>query len=284
MTTTASSVKRRNKSRATIGLEGFSQSRWLDLWSHIIRSLSKGIDQFESVRRETLEELKRPSKRARLAPRISEVTWSELYELPLLPQVAYSAISVVPIKELLQTLAPWKIPKTLAAISVGAPLEGDYDPPLSALPGIVRHAWAMRGQMLAFLYCQRSMSDLIAGARNGIDDDLFLAVRVDPTVLGCKTAQRLLHRAAALDRPEFFTSLSTALRTPFQAEAEYSRLDLFLVLLAKAKQLHVLTPDIAADLFIKRTHLYTHHGKEDPKGSLWRKILRWKKEHATLVG
>lgn len=265
------------------GSKTFDAGKWVVAWGHLIGSLSKGIDQFDKLRQEVRVELETPFKKRRLASELGAISWAELYELPFAPQIVYSAASILPLRDVFFTLMPWNVPKSLAVISAGQPLESDYDPPRSAIPRIARHAWAMQGQMRALLICQRSMSDLIASARRD-DDDLFLAVRIDPAVLGGKTAQRRIHRATALNQPEFFTRLATALRTPIEVESEYSRLDTFLALLAKAKQIHVLTPDIASELFIKRTGLYTRHGKQDAKASLWRLILRWKKKHATLLG
>lgn len=263
-----------------------ADATWVKGLGFILSAFSHSLDSIEKELRDTYAEIDNksdPDKRRRVEHHARGVQWVNSYERPLTLSFILSAISIIPTRELLPLIAPWNTGKLLTALHNKADFSSDYDPPLSALPKILGGARAMLSQVNALLAFQRSMSDLVADARNGDDSALFLAVRVDPAVLVGKTGARRFQLAVAVNDKKFLSNLTSALRMPVTGEFEHARLQAALVFMAKAGQIPRLNERNAAALFIKETRLYAAHGSKDPQRSLWRYIQRWKQTHATLI-
>lgn len=256
----------------------------MSTWAYILNSLSHGITAVDAERNEVLELLRSPDKRARVGLAVNGVSWADLYEWPIQAQFVWSAVRIIPIVELYQLFWPANFRKRFAELHDGRMMESSYEPSTREMPKIMAHMQAMSAQLRALVYCGRSMSDLIRGAREGNDEDFFLAVRIDPAVITGRFGARRIQRALAISEPRFMTTLTTMLRTPIKAEGELDRLQRALWLLSLTKQLQHLTEERAAELFIRRTRLYRQHGARDAQRSLWRYIQRWKKNHATKSG
>jgi len=258
--------------------------RWLQAWSAVIVGLSSNVDLWELTRRDLVGELRAdPLRRRRLASDLEGASWAHLYELSprkflwrcsrqllTLPQMAGVGFLVFDF---------FRSPAKHRVRDISA---GD-DPPLSRLPHVMSAFRAWDANARAYLLYQRSMIDLIAAGRQGDDSALILAARIDPAAILAPTFQKRVYMAVAMDDRDFITRVSTALREPVRDELQNARLQSALLLMAKARQLHKLNEDLAAELFIKRTRLYPSKGRKDARRSLWRFIQRWKKEHATQI-
>jgi len=261
-----------------------THERWLSTWAYILNSLSRGITAIDSERNEVSQLLRSPDKRARVGLAVKGVSWADLYEWPIQVQFAWSAVRIIPLGELYELFSPANFRKRFAELHDGQMKGSSYEPSTREMPKIIAHMQAMSAQLRALVYCGRSMSDLIRGAREDNDEDFFLAVRIDPAVITGRFGARRIQRALAIGEPRFMTKLTTKLRTPIKAEGELDRLQAALWLLSLTKQLQHLTEESAAELFIRRTRLYRQHGAQDAQRSLWRYIQRWKNRHTTKSG
>lgn len=258
-----------------------SDERWLGAWEYVLNTLSRGVTSVFAESDEVMSELKRPGKRDRIGKSIDGASWANLYELSLPAQFAWSCAQIMPLADLWDTLSPLNFKKRFAELHDGTLQGSSYEPSSREMPKVLSHSHAMTAQLRALVYCGRSMSDLIRGARDGEDKDFFTAVRIDPAVVTGRFAARRIQRAVAVDERSFITQLTTALRSPIKSESHLARVNRALWFMSLTKQVHRLTEKSSAELFIHRTKLYRQHGAKDAERSLWRHIQRWKKLHAT---
>lgn len=88
-----------------------------------------------------------------------------------------------------------------------------------------------RSVMSIMLY-QRSMSKLVEETREGDDEALFKAVRVDRSAMACPTITARISRAELMGEKRFFERLRSALKGPSKKHWEaYSDLRYSLVVL-----------------------------------------------------
>lgn len=260
-----------------------TSSAWLNGWTLILTALSKGLDLVEQERTEAVKLLSQDGRRQRVTERLRRLEWSDLYERPAKIQLVMSAVTALPLQDLVPLLSIRQFGKTLRDMAKGHIDPSSYDPPASEIPQLARHGAAMLGQLRAMAVHQRSMSDLVAGARRGVDADLVRAIRIDPAVVAGPTARVRIHQAIFLGESKLLTSIASALRNPVSFNQDTARLHLALWFMNLAHQLKNLNEETAAELFIDRTHLYPSKGRADARRSLWRLIQRWKRDNATIL-
>lgn len=125
----------------------------------------------------------------------------------------------------------------------------------------------------------RSLNLMMQDIANGSDKALFDAVKLDHSVVGHEIAQRRITIAELKQDRKFFTRLSNAIKQrPMKFSPKLYPLRYILSLLHELGQLDQLSQEDAYQLFCIDLELYPIKG-EDPAGSLWQFIYRWKKEN-----
>lgn len=109
------------------------------------------------------------------------------------------------------------------------------------------------------------------------DKAFFQAVRVDRSVISYKGMTSRIAKAEMDGDEDFFKKLRNALTAKVGNLSDYSSLRFILAVLRDVKALDSLSEKEAYALLAKELRLYPQTG-EDPEGSLWQFIGRWKEE------
>ena len=144
------------------------------------------------------------------------VYWAPLYELPLVQHCA-AAFHVLGLSEWLKEIAMSPDPQELllndldsGALPDERKLEEKGFTPARAIAVLV----SFQRTVLSTMLFKQSMSALVEAAREGDDDALFNAVRVDRSAVGCPSIAARIARAEAFGEKHFFIRLRNALKGP----------------------------------------------------------------------
>jgi len=128
---------------------------------------------------------------------------------------------------------------------------------------ILASASTMYHALNCVLYHGCFLNELIERVRDGNDKSLFDAIRIDPTVIGCKSVIERISKAALLRDKSFFTKLGAALKgnVAKREQANYQKMRLVLELLSECKA-DALNDDQLHELFVLTLKLYSpnEHG------------------------
>ncbi|HZQ75502.1 MAG TPA: hypothetical protein VFB08_21530 [Burkholderiales bacterium] len=80
--------------------------------------------------------------------------------------------------------------------------------------GVLAAVISMQRSVFSLMLYKRSMSALLAEVREGNDDSLFLAVRVDRSAVACPSIAKRISKAQMLDQKRFFERLRSAIKGP----------------------------------------------------------------------
>lgn len=123
-----------------------------------------------------------------------------------------------------------------------------------------------------------TMDKLLKRATEEDDDKAFFqAVRIDRSVISYKGMTSRIAKAEMEGDEKFFKLLRNALTAKVGDLTEYALLRYILAILHEKKELDTLSEKEAYALLAKELRLYPQTG-EDPEGSLWQFISRWKEE------
>jgi hypothetical protein len=124
------------------------------------------------------------------------------------------------------------------------------------------------------LYHGCFLNELIDRARDGEEKALYDAIRLDPTVVGCKPAIELISKAALLQDKSFFAKLKAALNGNIakRKQANYQKMRLVLEILHEAKS-EKLNDDQLYGLFVKTLKLYSWNEREGGNAKALRKFV-----------
>jgi hypothetical protein len=145
----------------------------------------------------------------------SDCLWSEMYELPLeqfligvigcigeMSDLIASFESTSPSQEFIRRASQWGV-------------EDEFKLPEGVKE---RHVlvlvYALQRQILSIMLFNRSLSALVAEAAAGNLESLFLAVRLDRSVVSCPSIALRIAKAQFLDDTRFFIHLRSALKGP----------------------------------------------------------------------
>lgn len=122
----------------------------------------------------------------------------------------------------------------------------------------------------------RSLNRLMSDVANGSDKALYDAIKLDHTAIGNEHIQRRISIAELKQDTKFFSRLGNAMKQrPLKYSPTLYPLRYILALLHEIEQLDHLSQEDAYQLFCVDLELYPIKG-EDPGGSLWQFIYRWK--------
>lgn len=125
----------------------------------------------------------------------------------------------------------------------------------------------------------RSLNRLMEDVANGSDKALFDAVKLDHSAIGNEHIQRRISIAELQMDKKFFTRLGNVMKQrPTKQSVKLYPVRYVLALLDEIGQLDTLTQEDAYQLFCIDLELYPMKS-EDPAGSLWQFIYRWKNDN-----
>lgn len=130
------------------------------------------------------------------------------------------------------------------------------------------------------LYSQ-SLNSLIHAGRNGDDDSLVSAVRVDPTAITAPSVAKRLAIATMAGEKRFLRRITKAAgEGPHKALLAFDELRFATALLKEAGAFEVATRSQLYETLVSRLGLYEHR-KGDPMKGLFRNVDLWRGESTT---
>lgn len=158
--------------------------------------------------------------------------------------------------------------------------KSDLMPFLAAYLGV---SLSVFNSLRCVLYHGCFLNELIERVRAGDDKALFDAIRLDPTVVGCKTAIERISKAALLRDKSFFAKLKAALKGNIakREQANYQKMRLVLEILYEAQATR-LNDDQLYELFVKELNLYSWNSRKGDNSKALRKFAdTYMKKHST---
>ena len=139
--------------------------------------------------------------------------------------------------------------------------------------------------MRCVLYHGCFLNELIARVLigKGSDKDLFDAIRIDPTVIGCKTAIERISKAVLLKDEDFLKKLKAAIngKVTKREQQNYQKMRLVFEILYEANS-DKLDDQQLYDLFVKSLKLYSWNESQGGNAKALRKFAdTYMKKQAT---
>lgn len=187
--------------------------------------------------------------------------WAEVYELSLAEHVALLIFALGRVKvfhDIAQALDPqeaaleWMETDELEDWKGG---EGD----LFEKKHVVGLLAALQRNILSIMLYHRSLAALVADVRAQefeADDSLFLAVRIDRSILACPTFADRLARAELNQDANFFRRLRAALKGPSRKHMEALKDLRYAFAILRDAGFDALTDTQLEDLFVNKLKLY----------------------------
>ena len=174
------------------------------------------LPEFRSGVAETQEALRSASNEKLREILGDGIWWAPVYELSLTESLAllfYVLGEVDRLKSIAQLPDPQEV--LIRGMEEGTELEWDGGPGGKFRKAhVIALATALQRNVLSVMIYKQSLSSLIAEAREGNDDSLFKAIRVDRSVVSCPTAALRISKAELLQEKLFFIRLKSALKGP----------------------------------------------------------------------
>lgn len=213
-------------------------------------------------------------------------SWCHLYELPVKEHIEKHLTGIMQDENLLTIYKDLKASKDqIAYIPKMANQVDSYfdalEPPskeeaIELMPVIA----AFFGSSLSVFHSLRCvlyhgcfLNELVERVRTGDDKALFDAIRLDPTVIGCKAVIERISKAALLQDNDFFSDLKRALngKATKREQANYQKMRLVFEILHEAKS-EKLNDDQLYELFVKSLNLYSWNEREGGNAKALRKF------------
>lgn len=161
-----------------------------------------------------LPEVMRSASREKIRAALDEgIYWAAFYELPFAQHVALG-LYLLGQKDKLLEMASAQDPQEEVLRWVESGAADGPDPTEETIGGYVAVLVSFQRSVLSIMLYQRSMSKLIEEAREGDDEALFKAVRIDRSAIACPTIAARIAKAEVLGEKRFFERLRSALKGP----------------------------------------------------------------------
>jgi hypothetical protein len=213
-------------------------------------------------------------------------SWCHLYELPIKQHM------FLPLTGFLQDEKFFNIFKSLAtskdqiayAPKMAKQVDSYFDaldPPskeeaIELMPIIAQYfgtSLSVFHSLRCVLYHGCFLNELIERVRTGDDKALFDAIRLDPTVVGCKSVIERISKAALLHDKRFFAKLKAALNGNIakREQANYQKMRLVFEILNETKS-EKLNDHQLYELFVKTLKLYSWNDRDGGNAKALRKF------------
>lgn len=213
-------------------------------------------------------------------------SWCHLYELPIKQHVFLPLTGFLQDERFLKIFQSFSASKDQIAFipqlasQVDAYFEALGPPSKEEAIELMPFAAAFFGATLSVFHSLRCvlfhgcfLNELIDRVRTGDDKALFDAIRLDPTVVGCKSVIERISKAALLHDKRFFAKLKAALNGNIakREQANYQKMRLVLEVLYEAKS-ESLNDNQLYELFVKALKLYSWNERDGGNAKALRKF------------
>lgn len=162
--------------------------------------------------------------------RLSEILgrdlhWAAVYELPFIHMIALVFMALGRWSKVIET-ASAPDPQEAALEWMEAEEGDDWaggDGGLFEEKDVIGLVVAMQRNILSIMLYHRTLCALVQEVRDGLDESLFLAVRVDRSIVACPSIADRIARAELEDDKVFFQHLRSALKGPSRKHWEAYR-------------------------------------------------------------
>lgn len=213
-------------------------------------------------------------------------SWCHLYELPIKQHMVLPLSGFLQDKKFLtifQRLATSKdqiafIPEMYSQVDL---YFNSFEPPskeeaVELMPIIAQYFGASLSvfhSLRCVLYHGCFLNELIERTRTGDNKALFDAIRLDPTVIGCKSAIEMISKEALLQNKRFFAKLKAALNGNIakREQANYQKMRLVLEILHEVQAARLNDVQMY-QLFVKQLKLYSWNERDGGNAKALRKF------------
>jgi hypothetical protein len=245
-----------------------------------IRQLVALLPTFEALRNEFMDDIK---GKPWVGEAIDEgVWWAPLYELSMeqhlgllfkatgLDKAVQEAVkSEDPASEILKL---WKDDSVLGQIE---PVEGFK--PFHA----INIAMSLERSLDSLVVWGRYLNELVAAVREGDDESLFKAVRIDPSVVSCPSVAMRISKATVLGDKKFLRALGRALEGRTQRQARYLRAVRLAIQALREAGVESISDEQLRDLFLKKPEIYKAPPSASPEKALRKHFHASKRKSTT---
>ncbi len=197
-------------------------------------------------------------------------SWCHLYDLPIKEQLAFSLAGFAQDEGILKIMKEMaESPNQLATLPATTKKLEEYfgsknkltkEEALDIYPYFAANlgaSFSVYNSLRCVLYHGCYLNELIQRAQTD-DKSLFDAVRIDPTVIGCKTVMARISRATLLQEVKFFAKLKAALNGKMEKreQSNYQMMRLVLEILHESGA-ERLDDEQLNQLFVEKLNLYT---------------------------
>jgi hypothetical protein len=258
-----------------------------------LRLLLSMLDSLEKEEAELVQDiLGSPAKRNKVfAEDATQFVWAGYYELsfPICLQKIMEQFGIAD-----EMTAIYKSDDQVQALSAWVEkMKSDDEDDDDLTPGqwlqIVRFTWALSAVLLrniqSLMVYGLYINDLVKIAREGKtgkrDQALLNAIRIDPSVVGCKTGMERISRAILMQDDKFLSKLNLAIKGKLGAkeQATYKKMRFVLQVLHESKAEQLSDHQLMV-LFVKELNLY--HAPASAEKNLGEFARNFKKKKSTI--
>ena len=257
---------------------------FLDLWPNVQTEFQEALNLFSTEKNLIFRD-----------PEFG-LSWCHLYELPIKEHIAASLSGILVDENFLsifQNLFSLEdqiggVPHALQNINTyidswDSPTQEEKIQLMPAIAAIFAMQISIYNSLRAILYYGCYLNELIERVRQGDDEALFNAIRIDSTVIACKPVIQRITKASLLQDKLFFKSLKNALSGKLGSltQANFQKMRIVLEILHEVKA-EKLNDGQLHHLFVEVLDLYTWNEREGGNAKALRKFVdTYMKKQAT---
>lgn len=259
------------------GITAESLRIFLDFWPLV-------ATQVEEAQQKLIED-----KDKLLGDDAAKFSWCHLYELPIQQHLAITLSGLLQDERIQVWLKQITASSNQIAVlpeiaeqvnayfdEMEAPSKVEVEELRPILAGFLGVSWSMFNSLRCVLYHGCFLNDLIERVRDDGDKSLkslLDAVRIDPTVIGCKPVIERISKATLLRENRFFARLKAAINGKMgkREQANFQKMRLVFEVLHEAGATN-LSDDQLHQLFVKELKLYSGNEKGGGNAKALRKF------------
>lgn len=215
------------------------------------------------------------------------LSWCHLYELPIKEHIAASLSGILTDEKffsIFQNLFSLEdqlggVPNALQNVNTyidswDSPTQEKKEQLMPAIATIFAMQVSIYNSLKCVLYFGCYLNELIERVRQGNDEALFNAIRIDSTVIACKPVIQRITKASLLQDKLFFKSLKNALsgKLGSLAQVNFQKMRIVLEILHEVKA-EKLNDGQLHHLFVEVLNLYSWNEREGGNAKALRKFV-----------
>lgn len=185
--------------------------------------------------------------------------WAEVYELTFVEHLAFLMMALDKVEFLTEAK---NAPDPTQHVMDNFDIEGDFDSWNGGWKGVFKKqdliglVLALQRTILSIMIYQKTMQTLVEEVRQGIDDSLFDAVRLDRSSVACPTFAARIAKAEFTNDKHFFIRLRNALKGPAKKHWESYQDLRFALFTLRDLGFDGLSDDQLVELLVKQLKVY----------------------------